>query len=83
MIVIDKAKRMAHLIPCSKLVTAQQAAQYYVGSIANFMVSQNLITVTEGDNLLQNLGSNCGDCLGLDLDLVQHFIHRRSESWRE
>ena len=34
MTVIDKAKRMTHLIPCSQTMTVQQAAQYYCNNVA-------------------------------------------------
>ena len=34
MIVIYKATRMTHLIPCSKTVAAQQGAQYYFINVA-------------------------------------------------
>ena len=36
MAVIDKSTRMTHIIPCSKIVTAQQTAQYYLENVTRF-----------------------------------------------
>ena len=82
MTIIDKAIRMTHLIPCSKIVTTKQAAQYYFGSAANLHDVPKFLYNTRGTQLTSKFGRNYGDYLGQDLGLVQHFIHKLKELWR-
>ena len=60
MTVIDKATRMAHVIPCSKTATAVETARLYWRYVANYMESLDVYIWIEEHGLLVGCGESYG-----------------------
>ena len=82
MIVIDKAALMTYLIPCNKSVTAQQAVQYYFGSVTKLHGVPTFIYTDRGTQFTSKFWKELWGLFGTGFRLAEHFIHKCVELWK-